>query len=61
MKIQLVKEYDNKGRMCYYTQVDGVRITESTRYSLFEAKDAYEEEKRNFTRARTVILQEEEI
>ena len=61
MKIQLIKEYDSRGKMSYHTQVDGVRIEETTRYSLFEAREAYEEEKRNFTRSRTVVLQEEEI
>lgn len=61
MKIELVKEYDKRGKVSYYVKAGGKRIEESTRYTLVDAMEAYEEEKRLLTRARVEVLIREEV
>lgn len=61
MTLQLVKEFDKKGEVSYHVKVDGEVLPDSTRWDLQDAMMVYEVEKIRHTRARTLVLVQEEI
>lgn len=61
MTLQLVKEFDKKGEISYHVTVDGEAIPETVCYDLQEAMMIYEVEKKKVTKARTLVLIQEEV
>ena len=61
MTIQLIKDYDKRGEISYHIKVDGEPVPESTCYEFHDAMMIYEVEKAKRTKARTVILVQEEV
>ena len=61
MILQLVKEFDRRGEVSYHITVDGAVVPNSTYWDLQDAMLAYDVERSKNTKARTLVLIQEEL
>ena len=61
MTLQLVKEFDRRGEVSYHITVDGTPVPDSTCWDLQDAMLAYEVIRSKSTKARSLVLIQEEL
>lgn len=61
MIIELVKEVSKKGAVTYFVEIDGQYVSDTVRVDIVDAREAYEEVRANYTKARKEVLIREEI